>query len=200
MDIYDFSFIKNDGSLFSFSCLRGKIVLVFNSAVHDALSSQYRQLEQLYQKYRNLDFEILDFPCNQFHGMAPEDDAEIQNLIENEYHTSFYRFRKCDVKGKDVNPLFAYLVSKKKFRGLDSTNPISKIVNANFLKEGHSLLDKSPEIRWNFTKFLIDRHGKVSSRFECTDSMEKIEKAISRLLDTQPIFQESNTDGVFFEK
>lgn len=200
MDIYDFSFTRNDGSLFSFSSLKGKIVLVFNSAVHDSFSSQYRQLELLYQKYHDSDFEILDFPCNQFHGMAPEDDEEIQKLIETQYHTSFQRFIKCDVKGKNANPFFSYLVSKKKFKGLDATNPISKIIHANFLKEGHSLIDKTPEIRWNFTKFLIDRHGKVTARFECTDSMEKVDKAILRLVDTQPILQESNTEGVFLEK
>lgn len=200
MEFYDFTCKRIDGKEFSFSSLRGKIVLVLNSAIYDSLADQYVFLENLYRKYKNEDFEILDFPCDQFHGMCPGNDSEIETEIQNRYKTSFLRFQKCEVKGMGMHPLFAYLVNKKGFKGLDECHPLTKIIQANFIKSGHSLLEKNPEIRWNFTKFLIDRKGKVVRRFEATDSNSKIESGILRLIDRQPKIVQSGTEGIFVEK
>ena len=200
MDFYDFVCRKNDGSDFSFSLLKGKIVLIFNSAIYDSFSNQYLFLNKLYQEHKGDEFEILDFPCNQFHGMAPGNDAEIEKEVQEKYHPRFLRFCKCDVKGETVHPLFAYLVKKKGFRGLDESHPMTKIIQSEFIRNGHSPLEKNPEIRWNFTKFLVDRYGKVVRRFEATEDMFKIGNAIWKLVDCQPKLVGSGTDGVFFEE
>ncbi len=200
MEFYDFVCRLNNGKDFSFRDLRGKIVLVLNSAVFDSLSDQYAFLEELYQKYKKEDFEILDFPCNQFHGMCPGTDSEIEMEIQNKFKTSFLRFQKCDVKGENAHPLFSFLVKKKKFQGLNECHPLTKIIQSCFIKSGHSPLENNPEIRWNFTKFLIDRSGKVVRRFEATDPGSKIESCIIRLVDRQPKIVQSSTAGVFFEK
>ena len=138
MDFYDFVCRRNDGTDFSFSALKGKIVLIFNSAIYDSFSDQYVFLEHLYRNYRKEEFEILDFPCNQFHGMAPGTDGEIEKEIQEKYRTSFLRFSKVDVKGNAIHPLFAYLTKKKTYHGLDESHPMTKIIQADFIRSGHS--------------------------------------------------------------
>lgn len=198
MTFYEFTVKRNDGSDFALSAMKGKIVLVVNSAFHDSFADQYSDLERLYRQYHEKDFEILDFPCNQFHGMAFEDDREIDSMVKEAYHTSFTRFAKCDVRGENALPLFRYLSQNKPFKGLDPTHPMSKVINSFNIKEGY-LTGIQKDVRWNFTKFLIDRKGKTVRRFEPVDGMDCVIKAVSRLVDTQPMIKESNLNGVYLE-
>lgn len=198
MSFYDFAVKRNDGSDLSLSAMKGKIVLVVNTAFHDSFADQYSELERLFRQYHDKDFEILDFPCNQFHGMAFEDDAEIDHLVKENYHTSFIRLEKCDVRGGNALPLFLFLSKSKPFKGLDPTHPMSKVINSFNIKEGY-LTGIHKDVRWNFTKFIIDRKGKVVRRFEPVDGMACVIRAVSKLVDTQPMIKETNVDGVYME-
>jgi glutathione peroxidase len=182
--IYDFTIEDNKGNLIPLSLFKGKILLIVNSAIHCSFTPCYKELELTYRKYHSQGFEILDFPCNQFHGQAPESDEEINNFCISNYHTTFLRFKKVEVKGENANPLFTYLTKKKKFIGFDPANPLSGVIASIHIKEGPGW-EKDNSIKWNFTKFLIDRKGKVVKRFEATAKAKDIDKAIERIIDTQ---------------
>ena len=136
---------------------KGKVLLIVNTATRCGFTPQYDGLEKLYEKYKDKGFEILDFPCNQFKNQAPEDDKEIDSFCTLNFGTKFDRFQKIDVNGENEGPLYTFLK-----------------------KEESGILGE--KIKWNFTKFLIDRDGKVVKRFAPTTKPEKIEKDIERLL------------------
>ena len=157
MTIYDLKVLNTKGEEVSLSDYRGKVLLIVNTATGCGFTPQYEGLQKLYDEYRNEGLEILDFPCNQFGNQAPGTDAEIGQFCTLKYHTTFPRFAKVDVNGKNEIPLFAYL--KKEKGGMMGSN-----------------------IKWNFTKFLVDRNGKVVERFAPTVTPEKIESHIKELL------------------
>ena len=157
MTIYDLKVLNTKGEEVSLSDYRGKVLLIVNTATGCGFTPQYEGLQKLYDKYQGEGFEILDFPCNQFGNQAPGTDAEIGQFCSLNYHTTFPRFAKVDVNGKNEIPLFAYL--KKEKGGMMGSN-----------------------IKWNFTKFLVDRNGKVVERFAPTVTPEKIESHIKELL------------------
>ena len=157
MDVYDFKVINNKGEEISLSQYRGKVLLIVNTATGCGFTPQYRGLEELYKKYKDDGLEILDFPCNQFGHQAPGTDQEINSFCTLNYDTTFPRFRKIDVNGENASPLYKWL--KKEKGGLFG--------NA---------------IKWNFTKFLIDRNGKVVERYAPTTPPSKIESKIKELL------------------
>jgi len=136
---------------------KDKVLLIVNTATGCGFTPQYVWLQELYEKYGSQDFEILDFPCNQFANQAPGDDAEINNFCMINFGTTFPRFSKIDVNGSNESPLYTYL--KKEKGGLLGSN-----------------------IKWNFTKFLVDKNGNVLERYSPTDKAEKIEKDIINLL------------------
>lgn len=184
MKLYDITIKdlnQNDVSLSSFE---GKILLIVNTATHCSYTKSYKDLESLYRKYQNHGFEILDFPCNQFKGEAPESDMEIDEFCKTNFHTTFRRFSKVDVNGEHASPLFSFLCKKKKFQGLDRGDLMTPIISIYNLKM-NPIWESDPEIKWNFTKFLVDRSGKVIKRFEPTTSIEKIDSAIEKLLDKE---------------
>lgn len=146
-----------DGADVDLSAYKGKVLLVVNTATHCGHTKQYNGLETLYEKYKGKGFEILDFPCNQFLHQAPEDEAGIKSICQLKYNVSFKQFSKINVNGKDAHPLYEYLKSEK---------------------QGES----GARIKWNFTKFLIDREGNVVARFEPKDTPESIENKIVELL------------------
>lgn len=183
--IYDFSFLDVKGNEVSLASLKGKIFLIVNTAIHCSFTPVYKELQMTYRKYQQYGFEILDFPCNQFHGQASEDIDSIDKFCKENYQTTFLRSQKVEVIGENRDPLFDFLVKKKKFLGLDPTNPLSGVINSIHIKEGPGW-EKDPSIKWNFTKFLIDREGKVVKRFECTSKESEIDKAIERIIDKQP--------------
>lgn len=157
MNLYEIEVQKQDGSSTTLEPYKGQVLLVVNTATGCGLTPQYEGLQKLYDTYRDQGFEILDFPCNQFGNQAPGSDDEINDFCDLNYQTSFPRFAKVDVNGDDTSPLYRYLKNEK----------------------GGFLLDA---IKWNFTKFLVDRNGKVVKRFSPTDVPEDLAKDIEKLL------------------
>lgn len=157
MTIYDFVVKNNKGEDVSLEKYKGKIMLIVNTATGCGFTPQYKGLEELYQKYKDKGLEILDFPCNQFAGQAPGSDEEINNFCTLKYNTTFDRFAKIDVNGDNQAPLYEYLKDKQK--GLFGKN-----------------------IKWNFTKFLVNRDGEVIHRYAPTTTPDNIEDDIIKLL------------------
>lgn len=157
MSIYDFTVKDAKGNDVSLSKYRGKVLLIVNTATGCGFTPQYKGLEELYRKYNHEGFEVLDFPCNQFGHQAPGSDAEISEFCTLHYDTTFPRFKKIDVNGAKEAPLYRWLKSKK----------------GGFL---------GSRIKWNFTKFLVDREGRVVARFSPTTTPAKIEARIKSLL------------------
>ena len=157
MEIYDFNVINNKGQLISLSQFKGKVLLIVNTATGCGFTPQYKGLEDLYKKYKDKGLEILDFPCNQFGHQAPGSDQEIDSFCSLNYDTTFPRFKKIDVNGEDAIPLYKWLKDQK-----------------------GGLFGKA--IKWNFTKFLIDKNGKVVERYSPTTPPSKIENKIKELL------------------
>lgn len=156
-DIYDFSVKTIDGKDLSLSEYKGKVVLIVNVASKCGFTKQYKGLEELYEKYKDNGLVILGFPCNQFGGQEPGTNKEIMEFCSLTYNVSFPMFDKIEVNGDNAHPLYKYLTSQKS-----------------------GLLTES--IKWNFTKFLIDKNGKVIKRFAPTTTPDNIESDIKNLL------------------
>ncbi|MBO7133297.1 MAG: glutathione peroxidase [Bacteroidales bacterium] len=178
--VYDFTAKKADGKTISLSEYKGKVLLVVNSATHCGFTPQYMELEAIYEKFHDKGFEILDFPCNQFGEQAPGSIAEIQQFC-TKFNITFQQFDKIDVNGENEHPLFAYLKSQKTFEGFGDDNKAMCDLMNNMLKKQHPDYMETSDIKWNFTKFLIDKDGNVIQRFEPTADMSKVEKAIEKL-------------------
>ena len=157
MELYDYKVKDNKGSLLDMKQYEGKILLIVNTATGCGFTPQYNGLQDLYDKYKDKGFEILDFPCNQFGHQAPGDSDEIATFCTMRYGITFQQFNKVDVNGKNEEPLYTYLKNQK--NGIMGN-----------------------KIKWNFTKFLIDRKGNVVERFAPTVEPIKIEEYISKLL------------------
>jgi glutathione peroxidase len=153
MSIYDQNVVTNKGETISLKAYEGKTLLIVNTATKCGFTPQYKALEALYKKYQNKGFVILDFPCNQFFHQAPGSDKEIDDFATLNYGTTFPRFAKIEVNGKNEHPLYTFLKSQKKGR-----------------------------IAWNFTKFLVDKTGNVVGRYAPNDKPEDFEKDIIALL------------------
>jgi glutathione peroxidase (fragment) len=182
IDFYSLPVKEQDGSISNLSCYKGKVLLIVNTATHCIFTDRYKELELLYKTHVNEGFEILDFPCNQFGGETPENDDEINMFCEKTYQTTFKRFHKIDVKGDQIEPLFEHLIKKKKFQGFYPLDPLSGVLACKCIKEGPGWEEK-PDIKWNFTMFLVDRNGKVVRRFEATTPFETIKKQVEQVLD-----------------
>lgn len=177
MNFYDFAVKDNSGEEVSLSQYQGKVLLVVNTATKCGLTPQYDALEALYKKYKEQGFEILDFPCNQFLNQAPGSDEEISQFCTLNYGTTFPRFAKIDVNGKDISPLYAWLKEQApEDVGDEATLAFEKKVRLlkPFAKEG--------DIKWNFGKFLIDRNGNVHARYSPAYKPEQLEADVKKLL------------------
>jgi glutathione peroxidase len=159
--IYGFSAETLEGGQVSLSNYQGKVMLIVNTASQCGFTSQYAGLEKLYRTYKERGLEVLGFPCNQFGGQEPGTAAEIGVFCERNYGVSFPMFAKIDVNGDKAHPLYRYL--KKQKPGL--LGPLG-----------------GGAIRWNFTKFLVDRRGQVVARFASTTKPESLRKDIETLL------------------
>lgn len=178
MNIYDFTVKNNKGEDAALSDYKGKVLLVVNTATKCGLTPQYEALEALYKKYRADDFEILDFPCNQFLEQAPEDDDHIAEFCKLNYGTTFPRFKKIEVNGEGTAPLYVWL---KETAPEDMTDE-EAIVFIERLK-GYGIVRKNPsDILWNFGKFLVAQDGSVAVRFSPAYSFAGIELEIEKLL------------------
>ncbi|VTT09993.1 glutathione peroxidase [Streptococcus gordonii] len=157
MNVYQFSVEKQDGSQLSLDSFNGKVLLIVNTATGCGFTPQYKGLQELYLRYHGEGFEILDFPCNQFKNQAPGNAEEINNFCRLNYQTTFPRFQKINVNGKEAAPLYTWLKKEK----------------GGFL---------SKDIKWNFTKFLLDKEGRVIKRYSPQTSPQDIENDIQKLL------------------
>ncbi|MCR5455288.1 MAG: glutathione peroxidase [Bacteroidales bacterium] len=181
MKIYDFNVINRDKTERSLRDFEGKVLLVVNTATSCGFTPQYDELEALYAKYKDKGFEILDFPCNQFGGQAKGSDEEIHLYCQLRFQTRFTRFAKTEVNGRNQNPLFLWLKSQLEFRGFNPSDPVARELEERVSKIDPDYKHNS-DIKWNFTKFLIDRHGDAVERFEPPVTARYIEPSILRLL------------------
>jgi len=177
MGIYDF--VVKDSKLqdVSLSDYKGKVLLIVNTATGCGFTPQYEGLEKMYKMYKDQGFEILDFPCNQFLGQAPGTNEEIVAFCQKKYGVSFKTFSKIKVNGDDAEPLFKYLkdATKKEHENEEAVKFIDKIKN-----KGLELLGN--DIKWNFTKFLVDRQGNVVARYAPAVTPAEIEAPVAELL------------------
>ena len=178
-----YQFTVQDGNLnpVSLSDYQGQVLLVVNTATQCGFTPQYTDLQQLYDRHHAQGLEILDFPCNQFGEQAPGSNEEIHAFCTGNYNVTFPQMAKIDVNGDSATALYQWLKSKAPFGGFDTTDRIGAYLDQMFRAQD-SLYTQNPDIKWNFTKFLIDRQGNVVRRFEPTDKMADVEKAIAELL------------------
>ena len=158
MNIYDFEVKTIDGKTISMSQYKGKVLLIVNVASKCGFTKQYEGLENLFEKYKDKDFMVLGFPSNQFANQEPESDDKIKEFCSLTYDVKFDMFSKIDVNGEKESPLYTFLKSSQK--GILGTE----------------------DIKWNFTKFFVDKNGNVVDRFAPTTTPESIEKDILKLL------------------
>ena len=180
-NVLDFTVKDRKGNDVALREYSGKVLLIVNTATRCGFTPQYEELEALYKEYKDKGLEILDFPCNQFGNQAPGTDEEIHSFCTLNFGTEFPQFKKIEVNGENEHPLFTFLKKEKGFEGFDLNHPIGKILDEMMTKVNPDYA-KSDSIKWNFTKFLIDREGNVVARFEPTHDIKLIEEAIKKLL------------------
>ena len=179
MSIYDLSVKKRSGEEINLSDFKGKVLLIFNSATGCGFTPQYEGIEKLYEDYHDKGLEVLDFPCNQFGHQAPGSDDEIHEFCTAKYDTKFDQFSKIEVNGDNEDPLFTYLKNEMKdevingLKGKLAMKTVSKL-SPTTKHDG--------DIKWNFTKFLVDRNGKVVKRYAPTVEPKDMERDIISLI------------------
>ncbi len=180
MGFYDYCVCDTKGGQVSMKDFEGKVVLVVNTATGCGFTPQYKDLEEMYDKYHDQGFEILDIPCNQFAGQTPGTDEEIHEFCTLHYNTKFPQMKKSDVNGENQLDLYKFLKEQKCFEGFGKG--AKALAMSVMLKKIDKDYKNNPDIKWNFTKFAVDRQGNVVARFEPTADMKEVEKCISTLL------------------
>lgn len=181
MSIYEFEIEKSSGEKISLKEYEGKVLLIVNTATECGFTPQYAELQKLYAEYQERGLEIFDFPCNQFGHQAPGTDGEIAQFCSGRFGVTFPQFHKIDVNGEQQIPLYAYLKEEQGFQGFDKGSPMSAAMEEMLAKADPDYAKKA-DIKWNFTKFLVDRNGKVLHRYEPTADFSEIRKAIEQIL------------------
>ena len=177
---YDYKVTTGKGEELDLSSFKGKVVMVVNTATGCGFTPQYEPIEQMYRDYHDKGLEILDIPCNQFGAQAPGTDEEIHEFCTLHYNTTFPQMKKSDVNGENELPLYTFLKAEKGFEGFDP-HPDKELLEGMFAKADPDW-DKKSDIKWNFTKFIIDKEGNVVARFEPTADMEKVKACVEALL------------------
>ena len=177
--IYDFKVKMRDGGEFALEELRGKVLLIVNTATGCGFTPQYEGLENLYEKYHADGLEILDFPCDQFGHQAPGSDDEIHQFCTAKYQTKFDQFAKLEVNGDKADPLWTYL---KEALPEDAPSGMKDSIKMKVVEKLAKSTGEIGFIRWNFTKFLVDREGKVVERYAPTVEPKDFEEKIKELL------------------
>ena len=180
MNIYDFSVTTPKGEAVSLKNYEGKVMLIVNTATGCGFTPQYKDLEELYEADHEKGLEIIDVPCNQFAGQTPGTDEEIHEFCTLKYNTQFPQMKKSDVNGENELPLFAYLKSQKGFEGFG--HGPAALAMGMMLKKIDKNYKSNPDIKWNFTKFVVNRQGEVVARFEPTADMKDVKKCVESLL------------------
>ncbi len=178
--IYNYKLLTGKGEVLDLNTLKGKVVLIVNTATGCGFTPQYAPIEEMYKKYHDKGLEILDIPCNQFGSQTPGSDDEIHEFCQLHFNTTFEQMKKSDVNGENELPLYTYLKKEKGFAGFGEGQM------ADFMRGHLSKIDPNYEnnsdIKWNFTKFVVDRNGQVVARFEPTIDMSAVEECILKLL------------------
>ncbi len=180
-NIYKFSVQDTKGQEVKLSDYKGKVLLIVNTASRCGFTPQYEELEAMYKELNKQGFEILDFPCNQFGNQAPETDEEYVSFCQLNYQTEFKQFHKIEVNGENEIALYTFLKQQKGFEGFDKEHKLTSILEGMFDKNMPGWRETS-DIKWNFTKFLVDQNGQVVRRFEPTATSEQMVPAIKELL------------------
>ena len=183
MTIYDssFSFLSRKGETLSLNDYKGKVLLIVNTATACGFTPQYEDLQKIYTEYKDKGLEILDFPCNQFGNQAPGDNEEIHTFCKGRFGITFPQFAKIEVNGENAHPIYKYLTENTTFAGFGVNNKLGPLLDGMLSKEDPDY-SKNSSIKWNFTKFLIDREGNIVSRFEPTVEMEDVKAKIAEII------------------
>ncbi len=179
MSVYDFTVNAQDGTEISLSDYKGKVLLIVNTATGCGFTPQYDELQDIYEEFKEQGLEILDFPCNQFGRQAPGDDEEIHSFCTGRYGITFPQFSKIEVNGENAIPLYKWLTENTSFEGFGK-GPMA-LMMSGVAKTADKDYKNNGNIKWNFTKFLIDRSGNIIARFEPTD-MKNLKEKIKECL------------------
>ena len=177
--IYDYSVPNTQGGELSLADYKGKVIMIVNTATGCGFTPHYKPMEEMYEKYHDQGFEIVDIPCNQFAGQTPGTDEEIHEFCTLKYNTQFPQMKKSEVNGENALPLYAYLKSQQGFKGFTGAMGIAM---GAMLKKIDKDYKNNPDIKWNFTKFIVDRDGNVVARFEPIANMKDVEACVKSLL------------------
>lgn len=181
MTIYDYSVPQTNGEELKLEAYKGKVMLIVNTATGCGFTPHYEPIEKMYEEYHDKGFEVIDIPCNQFAGQTPGTDEEIHEFCQLKYNTQFPQMKKSDVNGDNALPLYKYLKIQQGFKGFGK-GPKALAMSA-MLKTIDKDYKDNPDIKWNFTKFLVDREGNVVRRFEPSEDMKAVAKAVEELVN-----------------
>lgn len=184
MSIYNYLVKKPNGDILSMETYRNKVMLIVNTASHCQFTYQYEDMQKLYEKYNQRGFEVLSFPCDQFGNQNPEDGETSATQCKMQYGVTYSIFEKIEVNGAATHPLFNYLKHEVNCPEFEQKTMQQKMLYNHILETYPDYLI-GKNIRWNFSKFLVDQNGKVLQRFEPDASMLDIELAIDNLLTVQ---------------
>ncbi|MDO4185046.1 MAG: glutathione peroxidase [Bacteroidales bacterium] len=177
--VYDFKVADLEENIVSLDAYKGKVLLIVNTATKCGFTPQYKELQEIYDKYHAQGFEVLDFPCNQFGEQAPGSNEEIHKFCTDNYETTFPQFSKIDVNGENESPLFTFLKAKQGFKGFPGER--GQMMEQMMARRDPDFAKKS-DIKWNFTKFLVNKNGEVIARFEPTMDMAEVEAQVKAQL------------------
>lgn len=179
MNAYDFTVKAQDNSEVALSQFEGKALLIVNSATGCGFTPQYEELQNIYDELHEQGLEILDFPCNQFGEQAQGSDEEIHDFCNSRYGITFPQYSKIDVNGENAIPLYKWLTENTKFEGFEGP---AKLVLSPIVKKMDPDYKNNGNIKWNFTKILINRKGEIVARFEPTAKMDVMKAKIKEVL------------------
>ena len=179
MSIYDYSIVDRNGKEINLKRYKEKVLIIVNTATGCGFTPQYEGLEKLYKKYHDKGLEIIDIPCNQFGNQAPGTDDEIHEFCALKYNTSFDQFTKADVNGENEIPLYTYL--KKQIKE-DKIDGLKNKMAMKAVEKISKTTKNDGDIKWNFTKFLVDKEGKVIERYSPTYKTEDMEEDIKKII------------------
>ena len=179
MNVYDFTVKTRKGEDIPLANYKGKVLLIVNTATGCGFTPQYKELQEIYDAHKDDGLEILDFPCNQFADQAPGTDEEIHTFCTGRFGITFPQFAKCDVNGENAIPLYQYLTANTSFDGFSGP---AGLMLSGVVRKMDKDYKNNGSIKWNFTKFLIDREGNIVERIEPTTSMEKVREMVEKLL------------------
>ncbi len=180
MSIYDYTLPTPDGESVGLNTFAGNVLVIVNTATGCGFTPQYKELEAMYEDLHDKGLEIIDIPCNQFAGQTPGTDEEIHEFCTLHYNTKFPQYKKSDVNGENELPLYTYLKSQQGFKGFGKG--VRAMAMAAMLGKIDKNYKNNPDIKWNFTKFVVDREGNVAARFEPVADMGELRTFVEALL------------------